>query len=444
MSRKGRPLRSRWKGNTMARNTDPGLRNRMMYCVFVRNYSEEGTFRKVQEDLDRIRDLGTDIVWLMPIHPLGELNRKGSLGSPYAIRDYRAVNPEFGTMDDFRSLVDAIHAHGMQCMIDVVYNHTAPDSWLREHHPEWFYHKQDGSFGNHVGDWSDIIDLDYTKRDLWEYQIETLCMWAGIVDGFRCDVAPLVPLDFWKEARRRVEQVHPGCLWLSESVEPSFIRAIRAMGLPAASDGEIYQAFDMAYDYDIYGKYASALTGEGTLEAFVKALDAQEGIYPDNYVKLRTLENHDRPRAAALIPDARSRRNWTAFAFFAKGIPLVYNGQECSCTQRPSLFDRDPVRWGEGEDMSALIRRLCEIRRDALFTCSSFSARTQGETVIAEHRAGEKRMIGCFCTKGRGGVVSVDLPDGEYRNLMDDSTVRVDQGHLALGGEPVIVKSETA
>ena len=94
--------------------------------------------------------------------------------------------------------------------------------------------------------------------------------------------------------------------------------------------------------------------------------------------------------------------------------------------------------------MSALIRRLCEIRRDALFTCSSFSARTLGETVIAEHRAGEKRMIGCFCTKGRGGVVSVDLPDGEYRNLMDDSTVRVDQGHLALGGEPVIVKSETA
>ncbi len=428
------------EGYIMAKDTDLRLRNQMMYCVFVRNYSKEGTFRRVQEDLPRIRGLGTDIIWLMPIHPLGELHRKGSLGSPYAIRDYRAVNPEFGTMEDFRSLVDAIHVQGMQCIIDVVYNHTSPDSWLRGHHPEWFYHKPDGSFGNHVGDWTDIIDLDYTQHDLWDYQIETLCMWAEIVDGFRCDVAPLVPLDFWLEARRRVARVRPGCLWLAESVEPSFIRSIRSMGLPAASDGEIYQAFDMAYDYDIYEKYAAALTGSGTLEAFVTALDGQEGLYPENYVKLRTLENHDRLRAAVLIPDSRSRRNWTAFAFFAKGIPLVYNGQECSCTVRPSLFDRDPVNWGEGEDLSPLIRRLSAIRRDEGMTHSSFSVKVLGETVSAEHRSGAHRMLGFFCTGGKGTAVSCGLPDGEYQNLIDGSIVRVDQGRLPLCGEPVILK----
>lgn len=228
----------------MSRTTSKNYRNQVMYSVFVRNYSKEGTFEALRRDLDRIADLGTDILWLMPIHPLGEKARKGSLGSPYAIRDYRAVNPEFGTLEDFRRLVSDIHDHGMKCIIDVVYNHTSPDSWLAEHHPEWFYHKPDGSFGNRVGDWTDIIDLDYAQRGLWDYQIETLKMWAEIVDGFRCDVAPLIPLEFWMEARREVEKVRPGCFWLAESVEPEFIRAIRAAGMTAHSDSEVYQAFE--------------------------------------------------------------------------------------------------------------------------------------------------------------------------------------------------------
>lgn len=224
----------------VARNTDLHLRNQMIYSVFVRNYSSEGTFEKVREDLPRIRSLGADIIWLMPIHPIGKSNRKGSMGSPYAIRDYRAINPEYGTLEDFQALVDSIHALGMKVIIDVVYNHTSPDSWLRENHPEWFYHKPDGSFGNHVGEWTDIIDLDYNQRGLWEYQIETLKMWAKTVDGFRCDVAPLVPLDFWREAREQVEAIRPGCLWLAESIEPGFVRFIRSMGLTAASDSEIW------------------------------------------------------------------------------------------------------------------------------------------------------------------------------------------------------------
>lgn len=158
----------------MALDTKKDLRNMVIYSIFVRQYSEEGTFEAVRKDLKRIRSLGTDIIWLMPIHPIGEKNRKGSLGSPYAIRDYRAVNPDLGTMDDFKNLVADIHALGMKCIIDVVYNHTSPDSVLASEHPEWFYHKSDGSFGNRIGDWTDIIDLDYTKLPLWDYQIETL------------------------------------------------------------------------------------------------------------------------------------------------------------------------------------------------------------------------------------------------------------------------------
>ena len=158
----------------MAINTTVKLRNQVMYSIFVRQYSKEGTFAGVKRDLDRIRSLGVDVIWLMPIHPIGLKNRKGALGSPYAIQDYRKVNPEFGTLDDFRCLIDGIHQRGMKCIIDVVYNHTSPDSWLAKHHPEWFFHQADGSFGNRIGEWSDIIDLDYSQKDLWKYQIETL------------------------------------------------------------------------------------------------------------------------------------------------------------------------------------------------------------------------------------------------------------------------------
>ena len=158
----------------MANDTDVRLQNQVIYSIYVRNHTPEGTFRAVIPDLDRIKALGTDIVWLLPIHPIGEKGKKGSLGCPYANRDYRAVNPAYGTMEDFRALVDAIHARGMKCMIDVVYNHTSPDSVLYAEHPEFFYRGADGRPGNKMGDWSDVIDLDYSNRALWDYQIESL------------------------------------------------------------------------------------------------------------------------------------------------------------------------------------------------------------------------------------------------------------------------------
>ena len=150
----------------MASDTKIDLRKQMIYSIFVRNYSKEGNFEEVRRDLDRIKDLGTDIIWLLPIQPSGKEKRKGSLGSPYAISDYRAINPEYGTMEDFKRLCDDVHAKGMKIIIDCVYNHTSPDSVLAKEHPEWFYHKKDGSFGNRVGDWSDVIDLDYSHKNL--------------------------------------------------------------------------------------------------------------------------------------------------------------------------------------------------------------------------------------------------------------------------------------
>lgn len=423
----------------MAEKTPKTYRNLVLYSVYVRAHTPEGTFEALGRDLPRIKALGVDVIWLMPIHPIGEKARKGTLGSPYAIRDYRKVNPEFGSLEDFRRLVEDIHALGMKCIIDVVYNHTSPDSWLAEHHPEWFYHKPDGSFGNRIGDWWDVIDLDYSQPGLWDYQIDTLKYWAGIVDGFRCDVAPLVPLKFWLRAREEVEPVCPGCLWLSESVEPHFISGVRADGIPALSDSEIFQAFDVSYEYDVFPYFKEYLEGRLSLSRYTEYVDQQESLYSDNYVKLRYLENHDNLRAAFVIPDREALDNWTAFLFFQKGMTLLYGGQEVSCQHLPSLFDRDPVDWSSGPDRSGQLRRLSGLKKHPLLTDSAYQVQAlPGDVLRAVHQKEGRRLIGIFTLKGFHGPVAVDAPDGRYENLAEEGSVEVRFGKVSCQGRPVI------
>ena len=415
--------------------------NQVIYSIFVRNHTTEGTFEGVRRDLPRIRGLGVDVIWLLPIHPIGEKARKGVLGSPYAIRDYRAVNPEYGTLDDFRRMVDEAHRLGMRCVIDVVYNHTSPDSVLAAEHPEWFYHKEDGSFGNRVGDWSDIIDLDYTDRGLWAYQIETLKYWASMVDGFRCDVAPLVPLGFWREARAAVESVRPGCLWLAETVDPDFISALRAEGFGCLSDCQTYEAFDICYDYDIYPVFRDYLDGAVPLARYAEAVNRQEVTYPANYSKLRFLENHDQARAAFLVPDGPSLLNWTAFSFFQKGTGFIYAGQEAGCAHLPNLFYKDPVDW-TGPDRSEQFRRLCALKKHPLMADSAYTVQAlPGDVLYAVHRKGGRRLAGVFSVRGGKALVRVDVPDGWYENLFDGGRVEVKDARVSCRGVPVIIET---
>ena len=426
----------------MAITTPKTYRNQVMYSVFVRNHTPEGTFQALRRDLGRIRGLGVDIIWLMPIHPIGMKARKGTLGSPYAIRDYRAVNPEFGTLQDLKELVSDIHALGMKCIIDVVYNHTSPDSVLASEHPEWFYRKTDGSFGNHVGDWTDIIDLDYTNRKLWDYQIETLTQWAQIVDGFRCDVAPLVPMEFWSKARQAVEQVCPGCIWLSESIEPGFITYLRSQNLVAHTDSEVFEVFDIAYDYDIFGIFRAVLEGKRCLSDYAAAVNGQEALYQDTYVKLRYLENHDQDRAAQIIPDEAQLLNWTAFCYFQKGMMLLYGGQEVGQTHRPGLFDLDRISWATGKDYSCFLRKLAEIKKDPVCSDSRYSVTAPSDSVlVAVHERAEEKLVGIFCTDGQEASVQVPMQDGSYRELLSGSIVTVECGSVRTSGTPMIIKN---
>ncbi len=425
----------------MAVNTDLSLRNQVIYSVFVRQFTEHGSFEGVRQNLRRIKALGVDIIWLMPIHPVGEKERKGTLGSTYAIKDFREINPEYGTLEDFQRLVADIHALGMKCIIDVVYGHTAPDSWLAENHPEWFFRKPDGSFGNRVGAWADIIDLDYSNPELWDYLIDTLKLWAEMVDGFRCDVAPTVPLEFWKAARAAVEEVRPGAIWLAESVEPGFLTALREAGIPASSDGELYEAFDITYDYDIYAEYRDYLAGKVSLSVFADAVNAQETKYPENYSKLRFLENHDRPRAKELIPEETALLNWTAFLYFQKGTVLLYNGQEAECAHAPNQFEKDPIDWLNGMNNVDLLHCLWEIRQDPLFANSRYRVEAlSGDGMKAVHEGNGQKLVGLFALGGEPFEAEVELPDGKYENLLDMDEIKVRGGKAFCMGTPVILK----
>ena len=186
-------------------------KNTIIYEVNLRQYSESGSFKEFAEQLPRLKKLGIDILWIMPIYPIGEKNRKGTMGSYYSVKDYYSVNLEHGTLNDFIELVKKIHKMGMYVILDWVPNHTSWDNKLTIDHPEWYKKDSLGNFVPPVPDWSDVIHLDYNSEGLRKYMIEALKYWIQKtdIDGYRCDVAHMIPTDFWNEARVELDKVKP-------------------------------------------------------------------------------------------------------------------------------------------------------------------------------------------------------------------------------------------
>lgn len=427
----------------MSVTTDKDLRNLLFYQVYVRNHSEEGNFEGVIKDLDRIKNLGVDYVYLIPIHKIGQKNKKGDLGCPYSIQDYRSINPEYGTLEDFKRLVSETHKKGMKLMIDVVYNHTSHDSVLLEEHPEYFYKNEEGNFANRVGDWWDITDLDYTNDiGLWDELIDTLIYWTEQgVDGFRWDVTSLLPKEFLEEAHERVLDVNPNIVFLSESVHGGFVRYIRNQGFKCLSESEIYDVFDISYDYDIHPQFEGYFKGENTFKRYVEEMQKQEEVFPDNYVKLRNLENHDFGRFAPMVKnDIDKINNWTALMFFSKGSTMIYAGQERLDNNLPSLFDRDLVNW-EGTDISPLITKLATITKDKAFSYGFYNIRiTDLDLFVGEYEYLGKKVVGVFNVGLEEGTFNIDIEDGTYTNMIDDSEFKVVEGMMDLAKKPIIFR----
>ncbi|GBG66038.1 hypothetical protein CBR_g55382 [Chara braunii] len=345
-------------------------RNLVIYEVFVRNHSPEGTFAAVEADLGRIKAMGVDVLWLMPHYPIGFEARKGTVGSPYAIADYRGVNLSYGTIEDFESLVRAARKIGLRFMIDIVFNHTARDSVLAKSHPEWF--KRD-KYGRPTSPWSDVADLSFHDKDLWEYLFDTLVFWAKKgVNGFRCDVASFVPLAFWQ-------------------------------GEVGLCDSELYQVFDALYDYDLWFRWCAVLAGAERLQRYLEMLQFQRRIMS----------------RAATRNDALA---WTAFAAFNRGAFLMYAGQESEAREPPELFERDPIDWAD-YTLTGFLTNLARMKKSPAMRNGQFSLLAGEGAIVAiwqqPERESKKNLFGVFNVGGRTeGAIEVPLPDGEYVDIL--------------------------
>lgn len=319
-------------------------RDAVLYQLNTRQFTPEGTFKAAQKQLPRLAAMGVDIIWLMPIHPIGEANRKGSLGSPYAVRDYRAVNPEFGTAAEFRAFVDEAHRLGLKVILDWVANHSAYDNPLTKIHPEWYTRTPEGALTSPQGtDWSDVADFDYSQPALRRYMTESLAYWVREfgVDGFRCDVAGYVPTDFWETARAELDKVKP--VFMLAEWEQRDLHA---------------RAFDATYGWG-WKEAMQRLVKSGEGAGPIRGYYAGQGeTWPQAAMRMVYTENHDQNSwdgiAAQIYGPAYEAA--IALSFTGSGLPLIYNGQEADNDRQLEFFERDPIIWKQGRHADLFAR----------------------------------------------------------------------------------------
>ncbi|WP_219601041.1 alpha-amylase family glycosyl hydrolase [Hymenobacter sp. DG01] len=318
-----------------------------IYEVNIRQYTPEGTFRAFEAHLPRLQKMGVGILWLMPVQPIGKLNRKGTLSSQYSVQDYRAVNPEFGTLDDLRHLIQTAHKLGMHVILDWVANHTSWDSQLRQQHPEWFTRNAQGQFVPPVADWQDVIDLDYSKPELRQYMQESMVYWLRDVgfDGFRCDVAGLVPMEFWNQTRPVLEKVKPVFMlaeW-DELHNPPFLKK----GEFDPNTGMLEKAFDATYALRLCYLLDSISRRQQPLTALDAYREVERTRYPASAYLMYFTSSHDinswdGTEYERLGKDALPQ---AVLATLLPGIPMVYSGQEAALKKRLRFFDKDTIPW---------------------------------------------------------------------------------------------------
>jgi glycosidase len=327
----------------------------VMYEINVRQYTPEGTLKALQAHLPRLKQLGVDILWLMPVQPIGVKNRKGKLGSYYAIADYTAVNPELGTEADFKALVDAAHAQGFKVILDWVANHTAHDhEWVAAHRD---YHERnaDGSLVNardnegKETDWTDVAELDYDNAAMREAMIGEMKWWIDRmgIDGFRCDVAGGVPMDFWTDARKALKAVRPDLFLLAEAEDPKF-----------------HAAFDATYGWELHHLLNAVAQGKRPTSALDAYFAKDARLYGPDAYRLYFTSNHDENSWQGSEIERMGANHVPAFVLAATAqgsMPLLYTGQEVSLRKRLRFFEKDTVDWS-GRSLASFYSAMFDLK----------------------------------------------------------------------------------
>ncbi|WP_320053475.1 alpha-amylase family glycosyl hydrolase [uncultured Acetobacteroides sp.] len=320
-----------------------------IYELNVRQLTPEGTFRAAQEHLPRLKALGIKIIWLMPIYPIGEDERKGTLGSYYSIKNYKAVNPEFGSFDDFKAFVDDAHQKGLKVIVDWVANHTSRDAaWIAEH-PDWYKWDNNGKIVAPY-DWSDVAQLDTHNRQMWAEMASCMKYWLteANIDGFRCDMASLLPVEFWEYIRQELDPVRH-VFMLAESEDPHLHRS----------------AFDATYCWDIHHIMNGLAQGKNTVEDLDRCFKKQHTLFGPHDMRLVFTSNHDENSWSGTEFERMglAAKQMAVLSFLVPSIPLIYNGQEVALSHRLKFFDKDCIEWNVNRDFEELYRKLAALKK---------------------------------------------------------------------------------
>jgi glycosidase len=420
-----------YQSKPYARFTHPEWsRNAVIYQINTRQFTEEGTFRAVESHLLRLSELGVDILWLMPVHEIGLINRKGSLGSPYAVKDYYSVNPEFGTLDDLKHFVAAAHDLDMHVILDWVANHTAWDSVLTDEHPEWYSRDWKGDFHSTPWeDWSDTIDLDYQNEDLREYMIDAMKYWVEEVDidGYRCDVAGFVPIDFWTIVRKELDAIKP--VFMLAEWESRDLHA---------------EAFDMTYAWSWYDAVHNITMGGEDLTSLFAYYSWNQKTYPHDAFRMTFVSNHDK--------NAHDGTQFEQFgdgleaaivlSVIGEGMPLIYNGQEAGNPRRLKFYDKDTIIW-QPHPIGDLYKKLITFKKQSRALWNGvWGARmihvpnSQPDYVFSFVRRNEVEKVFViinFCNEPQSVQFGESLYHGSYQDYMTGDLVELhESSHLKL------------
>jgi glycosidase len=400
-----------------------------IYQINTRQFSPAGNLAGIRKQLPRLRELGVDILWLMPLQPVGVARRKGTLGSPYSIRDYRALSAEFGTMDEFKQLVDETHASGMHLILDWVPNHTAWDHvWMTEH-PD-FYTRYNGELtvpldenGVPITDWSDVADLDYGNPAMRKAMIEAMQYWLREtdIDGFRVDMATLLPNDFWPQLRPALDSV----------------KTVFMLGEGQDHPEHFEHCFNANYGWKWKDVTKDIANGRQEATSLDTLYDFLEDFYPKGYYQMYFTQNHDENTwngtEKELYGDAAEAFNVLAFTW--QGIPLIYNGQEDALDKRLAFFERDPIRWKKYAQ-TPFFKQLVDLRhRNSALWSGIHGGKLEkirsndDARVYAFYRGkGDDKCIGIFNFSKQPRIIELTLDNnmaGAYMNVFGNSTVQV-------------------
>ncbi len=406
-------------------------KNAVIYEVNIRQYTPEGTFKAFETHLPRLKELGVDVLWLMPIHPISEKNRKGSLGSYYSVKDYKAVNPEFGTMDDFKALVNKAHEMGFKVIIDWVANHTGWDNqWITDH-KDWY--TQD-SLGNVIPpnpDWSDIADLNFDSQPMRRAMIDAMDFWVREtnIDGFRCDVAWGVPQDFWEAATASLDSIKQVYMLAEDEDHP----------------GLLEKAFESNYAWKLHHIVNEVAQGKKTAADIQKYYTDSVSRYAKGAFPLQFITNHDENSWAGSEYERMGDavKTFATLTFTIEGIPLIYSGQEAGLKKRLLFFEKDTINWSNLEKQK-FYQSLVSLKKNnaALWNGVAGESMKFVETSAPQHllaftrEMGKNQVLAVFNLSAQPVEATLQLPQagdykeyfsGEEKTLEKGSTIKLEQ-----------------